>query len=452
MTLVNITDTSDKKKTVVALTADEDFLISEAEKELNAAQQEEAFGEYTTGPKASKQKAAEMLAIDNAQTILDNSIFALRNNQSTVENEKRFFKDTETLADKEYLVDVALPILAADNAVADAELDNPDDVGSLTDEDALFTAEDRAKYDMEAEILNKAEHHLVEKGLKGMAWGIAQRFVPFVQSYKDWRVSSKDTAHALPTETRKKQRQKFQEAKRMMSATEYGKFLNREFNRLVEEGHDRIAIQEYFEDMFTYNSRFEDVMQALDFLSVGKLVKGGPKIGRTIKAGNKKKALEVIKEATTEEKIGHTIPTIAKPAEGPVQSLSAVVEDTEMLDVSNTKALEAIKDNDYEEIRQISYCVGDAIKVSNAYPNKHLQGIYENLKKQGIEALLDDRQERAGVKFKDADLIGIPVRIVVGKKCGENIVEYKLRTDAESSEKSVDDAISSAVNYIKENL
>ena len=83
---------------------------------------------------------------------------------------------------------------------------------------------------------------------------------------------------------------------------------------------------------------------------------------------------------------------------------------------------------------------------------KMAEEIYENLKKQGIEALLDDRQERAGVKFKDADLIGIPVRIVVGKKCGENIVEYKLRTDAESSEKSVDDAISSAVNYIRENL
>ena len=83
---------------------------------------------------------------------------------------------------------------------------------------------------------------------------------------------------------------------------------------------------------------------------------------------------------------------------------------------------------------------------------KMAEEIYENLKSQGIEALLDDRQERAGVKFKDADLIGIPVRIVVGKKCGENIVEYKLRTDAESSEKSVDDAISSAVNYIRENL
>ncbi|HPJ22841.1 MAG TPA: His/Gly/Thr/Pro-type tRNA ligase C-terminal domain-containing protein, partial [Clostridia bacterium] len=50
----------------------------------------------------------------------------------------------------------------------------------------------------------------------------------------------------------------------------------------------------------------------------------------------------------------------------------------------------------------------------------------------GIDVLLDDRNERAGVKFNDADLIGIPVRITVGKRAAEGIVEYKLRRDAES--------------------
>ncbi len=83
---------------------------------------------------------------------------------------------------------------------------------------------------------------------------------------------------------------------------------------------------------------------------------------------------------------------------------------------------------------------------------KLAEDIYENLKKQGIEALLDDRQERAGVKFKDADLIGIPVRIVVGKKCTEDIVEYKKRTSDEISEMKIDEAINSAVEYIRENL
>ncbi len=83
---------------------------------------------------------------------------------------------------------------------------------------------------------------------------------------------------------------------------------------------------------------------------------------------------------------------------------------------------------------------------------KLAEEIYEELKKQGIEALLDDRAERAGVKFKDADLIGIPLRIVVGKKCGEGIVEYKKRTDESASEKTVSEAVADAVEYIKANL
>jgi len=77
--------------------------------------------------------------------------------------------------------------------------------------------------------------------------------------------------------------------------------------------------------------------------------------------------------------------------------------------------------------------------------------IYDKLRAKGIDALLDDRAERAGVKFKDADLIGIPLRIVVGKKCSEGIVEYKLRTDEKCSEMNIDDAVSNAVSYIYAN-
>jgi len=78
--------------------------------------------------------------------------------------------------------------------------------------------------------------------------------------------------------------------------------------------------------------------------------------------------------------------------------------------------------------------------------------VYEELKSQGIETLLDDREERAGVKFKDADLIGIPVRITIGKKAADGICEYKLRTNEQSVDVNVDEAIKNAVSYIKENL
>ena len=65
--------------------------------------------------------------------------------------------------------------------------------------------------------------------------------------------------------------------------------------------------------------------------------------------------------------------------------------------------------------------------------------LYESLKAQGIEVLLDDRDERAGVKFKDMDLIGIPNRIVVGKKAVDGIVEYKERRNGEVQEIKIEE-------------
>ena len=78
--------------------------------------------------------------------------------------------------------------------------------------------------------------------------------------------------------------------------------------------------------------------------------------------------------------------------------------------------------------------------------------IYNALCEAGIETLIDDRNERAGVKFKDADLIGIPVRIVVGKKISDGIVEYKERTMQQAVEKDIDTAIKDVIEFIKNNL
>ncbi len=93
------------------------------------------------------------------------------------------------------------------------------------------------------------------------------------------------------------------------------------------------------------------------------------------------------------------------------------------------------------------------IPVNNKQEEQmHLaEEIYDRLKAEGIDALFDDRAERAGVKFKDADLIGVPVRIVVGKKCGEGIVEYKERAGESAVEKTVNDAVADVVKFIKEN-
>ena len=62
---------------------------------------------------------------------------------------------------------------------------------------------------------------------------------------------------------------------------------------------------------------------------------------------------------------------------------------------------------------------------------KVAQDLYTTLQKHGVEVVIDDRDERAGVKFKDADLIGFPYRITVGKGISEGLVEFKIRETGE---------------------
>ncbi|MEK7548154.1 MAG: His/Gly/Thr/Pro-type tRNA ligase C-terminal domain-containing protein, partial [Patescibacteria group bacterium] len=65
---------------------------------------------------------------------------------------------------------------------------------------------------------------------------------------------------------------------------------------------------------------------------------------------------------------------------------------------------------------------------------KEADKLYEKMKENGVEVLYDDRNESAGVKLKDADLIGIPLRIVISERTlEEKSVEWKLR-DSEKSE------------------
>jgi prolyl-tRNA synthetase len=67
--------------------------------------------------------------------------------------------------------------------------------------------------------------------------------------------------------------------------------------------------------------------------------------------------------------------------------------------------------------------------------------IYDELSAAGVEALLDDRDERAGVKFNDADLIGVPYRITIGKKIKEGKVELFTRATRQSEDVSVDSVV-----------
>lgn len=75
------------------------------------------------------------------------------------------------------------------------------------------------------------------------------------------------------------------------------------------------------------------------------------------------------------------------------------------------------------------------------------ENLYETLKSKGIDVLLDDRSESAGVKFKDADLIGFPVQLVVGKRWQESQeIEFVVRKNGEKSALSIELAIQKIIS------
>lgn len=76
--------------------------------------------------------------------------------------------------------------------------------------------------------------------------------------------------------------------------------------------------------------------------------------------------------------------------------------------------------------------------------------LYQTFKNSNIDVLLDDRKERAGVKFNDMDLIGIPIRITIGNKIDEHIVELKKRDSDEIKEISIFDVLYTVQDIIDE--
>ena len=103
----------------------------------------------------------------------------------------------------------------------------------------------------------------------------------------------------------------------------------------------------------------------------------------------------------------------------------------------------------------VSIAPYEAIVVPANYKNEEqmaaAEKLYAELTAAGIETLIDDRAERPGVKFKDADLIGIPVRVVVGKRIGEGIAEYKERTMDKAVEVNIGEAAAKVIEFVKEN-
>ena len=95
----------------------------------------------------------------------------------------------------------------------------------------------------------------------------------------------------------------------------------------------------------------------------------------------------------------------------------------------------------------------DVLPVNSSHPESMelAETIYKELIEKGIDAIIDDRPERPGVKFKDCDLIGIPIRVTIGERnLKDGYVEIKLRKEKESQRVRKEEVIERVLNYAHE--
>ena len=148
------------------------------------------------------------------------------------------------------------------------------------------------------------------------------------------------------------------------------------------------------------------------------------------------------------------------------ESMGAYYKDENMKDhpivmgcygIGVTRTLAAVVEQNHDEngiIWPMSvapyHVIITVMKPDDEIQAKVADEIYNELMKSGAEVMLDDRKERPGVKFKDADLLGIPIRITLGRGAADGMVEYKLRRDADKVEISAAESIERALSTINE--
>jgi prolyl-tRNA synthetase len=90
------------------------------------------------------------------------------------------------------------------------------------------------------------------------------------------------------------------------------------------------------------------------------------------------------------------------------------------------------------------------VNMGDEAQRKTAEKLYAECKALGLDAVLDDRDERPGVKFKDAELVGIPYRITVGKKLSEGKVEIAVRASKTMTEATVEEAAAKVAAMVQE--
>jgi prolyl-tRNA synthetase len=93
------------------------------------------------------------------------------------------------------------------------------------------------------------------------------------------------------------------------------------------------------------------------------------------------------------------------------------------------------------------------VNVKDESVRRASESLYLDLSEKNIEVILDDRDERAGVKFMDADLVGIPLRVTIGsKKLARETVEIKIRKSGEVIDVPLEGIVEFIKRFIREDV
>ena len=125
-----------------------------------------------------------------------------------------------------------------------------------------------------------------------------------------------------------------------------------------------------------------------------------------------------------------------------------------------TRTLQAIIEQNFDKdginwptsVAPYQVCITPLNIVADSEPMKWAEKFYAELTAAGIEVLMDDRDERPGVKFKDSELIGIPLRLAIGEKSlAKGVVELKRRGGDLITLKP-EEAVAEVIKLVKEEL
>ena len=163
----------------------------------------------------------------------------------------------------------------------------------------------------------------------------------------------------------------------------------------------------------------------------------GIEIGNTFKLGTH--YAEELGLTYLDENNKECVPTMGSYGIGPARVLAAIIEQNH-----DDKGM-------ILPMNVAPYKVAIVLLSKDEEASKYANKLHDDLIKNGIDTLLDDRDERPGVKFNDMDLIGIPLRVTIGKKFSDGNIELKFRTDENSKDIKTTDALREIKKIVKEN-